>query len=132
MDLSVLTRYIQNVFAFDPETPLLFTQFQFWAFFSLVFLAVMLLVFSFGMTQIKWYDTTSISAFRSYRSTQMGNYWHTYQQRLKILKDPEIKDAVLKRFPYRPYVLFFQELSTDPGHNTTIALWYGKNSVIIQ
>ena len=99
---------------------------------SLVFLAVMLLIFSFGMTQIKWYDTTSISAFRSYRSTQMGNYWHTYQQRLKILKDPEIKDAVLKRFPYRPYVLFFQELSTDPGHNTTIALWYGKDSVIIQ
>ena len=39
MDLSVLTRYIQNVFAFDPETPLLFTQFQFWAFFSLVFMA---------------------------------------------------------------------------------------------
>jgi D-alanyl-lipoteichoic acid acyltransferase DltB (MBOAT superfamily) len=39
MDLSVLTRYIQNVFAFDPETPLLFTQFHFWAFFSLVFMA---------------------------------------------------------------------------------------------
>ena len=39
MELSVLTRYIQNVFAFDPETPLLFTQFQFWAFFSLVFMA---------------------------------------------------------------------------------------------
>ena len=39
MDLSVLTKYIQNVFAFDPETPLLFTQFQFWAFFSLVFMA---------------------------------------------------------------------------------------------
>lgn len=38
MDLSVVTRYIQNVFAFDPETPLLFTQFQFWVFFSLVFM----------------------------------------------------------------------------------------------
>ena len=39
MDLSDFVRYIQNVFSFDPETPLLFTQFQFWAFFSLVFLA---------------------------------------------------------------------------------------------
>lgn len=99
--------------------------------FSLVFLTAMLLIFAVGMTQIKWFDTTSISAIRSYRSTQMGNYWHTYKERLEILKDPEIKDAVLKRFPYRPYVLFFQELSTNPGDNTTIALWYGKDSVII-
>lgn len=99
--------------------------------FSLVFLTVMLLIFAAGMTQIKWFDTTSISAFRSYRSTQMGNYWHTYQQRLEILKNPEIKDAVLKRFPYQPYVLFFQELSPNAKDNTTIAAWYGKDSVII-
>lgn len=99
--------------------------------FNLAFLAIMLLIFGLGMTGIKWYDTTSISAFRSYRSGQMGNYWHTYKQRLEILKDPEVKDAVLKRFPYRPYVLFYQELSPDPGGNGTIASWYGKNSVII-
>lgn len=99
--------------------------------FSLAYLLLMLLLFGFGMTQIKWFDTTSISAFRSYRSGQMGNYWHTYKERLEILKDPEVKDAVLKRFPYRPYVLFYQELSADPADNVTIAEWYGKDSVII-
>ena len=38
MDLiDTLLRYLQNVFAFHAESPLLFTQFQFWAFFALVF-----------------------------------------------------------------------------------------------
>lgn len=99
--------------------------------FSIIYLLLVLAVFGFGMTRIKWFDTTSLSAFRSYRSGEMGNYWHTYKQRLEILKDPEVKDAVLKRFPYRPYVLFFQELSTNPEDNTIISSWYGKDSVII-
>ena len=98
---------------------------------SLTFLLLILVLFSFGMTRIKWFDTTSISAFRSYRSGQMGNYWHIYRQRLEILKDPEIRDAVLKRFPSRPYVLFYQELSENPDGNRVIASWYGKDSVII-
>ena len=99
--------------------------------YNVIYLLVILAVFGFGMTQIKWYDTTSISALRSYRSGEMGNYWHTYKQRLEILKDPEIKDAVLKRFPYRPYVLFFQELSTNPEDNEVVSRWYNKDSVII-
>ena len=99
--------------------------------FSVIWLVLILLVFGFGMTRIKWYDTTSLSAFRSYRSGEMGNYWHTYKQRLEILKDPEIKDAVLKRFPYRPYVLFFHELSENPEENDVITSWYRKNSVIV-
>lgn len=32
-----LFRYIESIFAFDPNSPLLFTQFQFWAFFAIVF-----------------------------------------------------------------------------------------------
>ena len=100
--------------------------------YSLVYLAVVLLVFGFGMTRIKWFDTTSISAFSTYRSGMMGNYWHVYKLRLEILKDPEVKDAVLKRFPHRPYVLFYQELSENPKENSMIAEWYGKDSVIIQ
>lgn len=97
-----------------------------------IYLCVILLLFGTGMTQIKWYDTTSISAFRSYRSGQMGNYYHTYKQRLEILKDPEIRDAVLKRFPTRPYVLFYREMSEDPEGNTVVANWYGKDSVVVK
>lgn len=35
--LELLWNYIRSVFAFNPESPLLFTQFQFWAFFAIVF-----------------------------------------------------------------------------------------------
>ena len=98
--------------------------------YSLVFLLCVLLVFGLVMTGIKWYDTTSISAFRSYRDGTMGNYWHVYKLRLEILRDPDVKDAVLKRFGYRPYVLFFHELSEDPNENVTIAEYYGKDSVV--
>lgn len=33
----ILWNYLKTVFSFDPESPLLFTQFQFWAFFAIVF-----------------------------------------------------------------------------------------------
>ena len=35
--MQELIRYIGSVFSFDPNSPLLFTQFQFWAFFALIF-----------------------------------------------------------------------------------------------
>ncbi len=35
--LDTFWQYLQSVFSFDPKTPLLFTQFQFWAFFAIVF-----------------------------------------------------------------------------------------------
>ena len=36
-NLLALWHYIESVFSFDPNSPLLFTQFQFWAFFAIVF-----------------------------------------------------------------------------------------------
>lgn len=37
MDITSLLGFLKNVFAFDENSPLLFTQFYFWAFFALVF-----------------------------------------------------------------------------------------------
>ena len=42
--LSLLWDYLLKVFSFDPESPLLFTQFQFWAFFAIVFLGFSIIV----------------------------------------------------------------------------------------
>lgn len=36
-NIMILWNYLKTVFSFDPESPLLFTQFQFWAFFAIVF-----------------------------------------------------------------------------------------------
>ena len=37
MDLSGISAFAQRLFGFDPNSPLLFTQFYFWAFFALVY-----------------------------------------------------------------------------------------------
>ena len=42
--LNLLQDYLLRVFSFDPESPLLFTQFQFWAFFAIVFMGFTLIV----------------------------------------------------------------------------------------
>lgn len=42
--LNMLWNYLLRVFSFDPESPLLFTQFQFWVFFAIVFLGFALIV----------------------------------------------------------------------------------------
>ena len=36
--LTLFTAYIKGIFAFDPHSPLLFTQFRFWAFLAVVFI----------------------------------------------------------------------------------------------
>jgi len=41
--MNALLHYIGQVFSFDPNSPLLFTQFQFWAFFAFVFLGFTLI-----------------------------------------------------------------------------------------
>ena len=43
MDLNSLTAFFHRLFAFDANSPLLFTQFYFWAFFAFVFAAFSLL-----------------------------------------------------------------------------------------
>ena len=42
--LNLLWDYLLRVFSFDPESPLLFTQFQFWAFFAIVFIGFSFIV----------------------------------------------------------------------------------------
>ena len=41
--MNLLLDYLSRVFSFDPNTPLLFTQFQFWVFFGIVFLGFALI-----------------------------------------------------------------------------------------
>ena len=74
---------------------------------------------------------TSISALQSYRSGEAGLYKHIYKQRLEILNDPDVKDALLRDFPKKPYVLFFADITYDPAdwHNISVSRYYHKDSV---
>ena len=37
MDWTMIGTFLHRLFAFDPDSPLLFTQFYFWAFFAFVY-----------------------------------------------------------------------------------------------
>ncbi len=68
---GMLGPFLKSVFAFDPESPLLFTQFYFWAFFALVFALFSLLhnrlilrnLFLFVSSVFFYYKTSGLCVF---------------------------------------------------------------------
>ena len=49
--LRLVGDYILNIFAFDPNSPLLFTQFRFWAFLAVVFVGFAIVAGSLKKTK---------------------------------------------------------------------------------
>ncbi len=69
MDLSLIQLFLRRLFSFDPNSPLLFTQFYFWAFFAIVY-AVFALIgnrrllrnsFLFFVSLLFYYKTSGLS-----------------------------------------------------------------------
>ncbi len=69
MDLSGIWGFVQRLFGFDPNSPLLFTQFYFWAFFALVYAVFALIgdrrllrnAFLFFVSLVFYYKTSGLS-----------------------------------------------------------------------
>ena len=69
MDLSGISAFAQRLFGFDPNSPLLFTQFYFWAFFALVYAVFALIgdrrllrnAFLFFVSLFFYYKTSGLS-----------------------------------------------------------------------
>ena len=98
---------------------------------KLSFLLIIGMLFAGTLALSEKQPITSISAYKSYRSGDAGLYKHVFQQRLEILNDPETKDALLREFPVKPYVLFFDDISDDPEDwkNIAVRKYYHKDSV---
>ena len=76
---------------------------------------------------------TSLMAVGLLRSGDAQLYYDSAMERTEILKDETVTDAVLKDYPVKPYLLFFDDVTTDPNdwRNTAAAEYYGKNSVVL-
>ena len=69
MDLAGITAFAQRLFGFDPNSPLLFTQFYFWAFFALVYAVFALIgdrrllrnAFLFAVSLFFYFKTSGLS-----------------------------------------------------------------------
>lgn len=60
-----------------------------------------------------------------------AQYGREQEERLAILQDPSVKDAVLPRYTVHPELLFFADVSEDPEDwaNQKMSEYYGKDSI---
>ncbi len=63
-----------------------------------------------------------------------ARYKEQNDERRKLLRDASVKDAVLDEFDYKPDLLFFSDIETDPSNwqNKALARYYGKDSVVLR
>lgn len=77
---------------------------------------------------------SSVSAAYSLHRGEAQSYYAEYQERLAVLEDETVTDAVFKPYTFIPYVLYFGDITDKPEDwvNQAVANYYGKNSVVLQ
>lgn len=77
---------------------------------------------------------SSVSAAYSLHRGEAQSYYAEYQERLAVLEDETVTDAVFKPYTFIPYVLYFGDITDKPEDwvNQSVANYYGKNSVVLQ
>ncbi len=88
--------------------------------------------FIFGITAAVNIDTyTSVSAVASILSGEAAEYQKQQEERLLILENPKISDAVLREFSEKPYLLFYEDIEEDTGNwkNLRMSSYYRKNTI---
>ena len=80
-------------------------------------------------------DTATVNAVNAaideLRSGEGREFRACADRRLTVLEDPQIRDAKLEPFPAAPWLLYYADISEDPGEwiNVSMAAYYGKDSV---
>ncbi len=77
---------------------------------------------------------TFTSAIQDLRNGSAGRYAAEQRERLTVLLDDRIEDAVLQELSVNPDLLFFSDITEDPAEwtNDAMARYYGKNSVTLK
>lgn len=114
--MDYIVSFLQKTFAFDPNSPLLFTQFYFWAFFAIVFAIFSLLksrrllrnTFLFAVSLLFYYKTSGLFVLILLFST-ITDFWiakaihHSHaewQRRVFVILSIVINLLVLSYFKY--------------------------------
>lgn len=100
------------------------------------FIILLIACFIFGSIMITSMDIhamTSISSLYSLITGEASQYHQEYLNRLALYQNPKIKDVEVPAFQVKPYVLFFDDITTDINdwRNIAVASYYGKESVIL-
>lgn len=76
---------------------------------------------------------TSVNAGKALYTGGPQQYYGDYQERLKLLEDPQQQEVVLQPFSQRPYLLYFDDVAADPAdwRNVAMANYYGKRQITV-
>ena len=101
---------------------------------SVPFIAAAAVILVAGTALIQWPRFTSARALIQLSNGDAAAYYATAQERLEILRDENVADAVLPAYPKKPYVLYFDDITRDPSNwrNTAMKRYYDKNSVVLE
>lgn len=95
--------------------------------------AILLFFIVFSLLAVKGNPDfyTGTSAVSELLDGSAAQYGRENEARLCILKDPREQDAVLPRYSVQPNLLYFEDVSEDPGDwiNQKMSEYYGKNSI---
>lgn len=95
--------------------------------------AILLFFIVFSLLAVKGNPDfyTGTSAVSELLDGSTAQYGRENEERLRILKNPREKDAVLPRYTVQPNLLYFEDVSEDPDDwiNQKMSEYYGKNSI---
>lgn len=95
--------------------------------------AILLFFIVFSLLAVKGNPDfyTGTSAVSELLDGSAAQYGRENEERLRILKNPREQDAVLPRYTVQPNLLYFEDVSEDPGDwiNQKMSEYYGKNSI---
>lgn len=91
-------------------------------------MASLLLLFIVSLYSMRG-DSNFYKAYYDLKTDTAWQYGQETKKRYDILTDENIKDAVLEPYSVKPELLFFDDVKKDSEKNSSIAAWYGKDSV---
>ena len=95
--------------------------------------AILLFFLVFSLLAVKGNPDfyTGTSAVSELLDESAAKYGRENEARLRILKNPREQDVVLPRYTVQPNLLYFEDVSEDPGDwiNQKMSEYYGKNSI---
>lgn len=98
-----------------------------------ILVGVLTVVCSFVLHPYKEGRFPSYASYKYVKEGYAQIYYAQYLERLDILKDTNVKDAVLDENVCKLNVLYIDDIVDNPSdwRNQSVAKWYGKSSVVL-
>ena len=101
--------------------------------YSVAFLFVVFMLFLSGSMIAESHHYTSSNAMRALLQGEASTYYSIAKERQELLNDESQQDVVLPGYSVRPWVLYFDDITTDPSDwkNVAMSNYFQKNSVVL-